>query len=309
MQSIGERLEEARKRKGASLREAAEATKIRGDYLQKLEANKFDLGLSLLYVRGFLRNYALWLKLPPAKLLADFDALELDSPRTARPINREVYGKMDLSASAAGRAGGGKGGDEPRGEPSPAISDPRPAAAAPGRLRQGAAPFNVRPLGDAPASDNRALFTQLGVIAGVVLLLVLVVWGIGSIFGGSKKNPAPVPAPGDTSVAPTRPNINIPTRPIRPIGPDTPAVALPPAIITALDAVLVQVWTKNADGSYGAVLLPETALARGKTVSVPRAGPLYIQASAGEKIQIDVASKRILPGSQGIKGKQPFELP
>ena len=34
MQSIGERLEEARKRKGISLREAAEATKIRSDFLR-----------------------------------------------------------------------------------------------------------------------------------------------------------------------------------------------------------------------------------------------------------------------------------
>ena len=33
MQTIGEKLEEARKRKGVSVREAAETTKIRGDYL------------------------------------------------------------------------------------------------------------------------------------------------------------------------------------------------------------------------------------------------------------------------------------
>ena len=46
MQTIGERLEEARKKKGLSLREAAEATKIRGDYLQKFEGNQFDIGCS-----------------------------------------------------------------------------------------------------------------------------------------------------------------------------------------------------------------------------------------------------------------------
>ncbi|MDP5080533.1 MAG: helix-turn-helix domain-containing protein, partial [Opitutales bacterium] len=45
MQSIGERLEEARKRKGISLREAAEATKIRGDFLGYFEQNKFDFEL------------------------------------------------------------------------------------------------------------------------------------------------------------------------------------------------------------------------------------------------------------------------
>ena len=42
MQSIGERLEEARKRKGISLREAAEATKIRSDFLGYIEQNKMD---------------------------------------------------------------------------------------------------------------------------------------------------------------------------------------------------------------------------------------------------------------------------
>ena len=64
MQSIGERLEEARKKKGISIREAAEATKIRGDYLQQFENNRFDINLTEIYVRGFLRAYALYLKLP-----------------------------------------------------------------------------------------------------------------------------------------------------------------------------------------------------------------------------------------------------
>ena len=58
MQSIGERLEEARKKKGISIREAAEATKIRGDYLQQFENNRFDINLTEIYVRGFLRAYA-----------------------------------------------------------------------------------------------------------------------------------------------------------------------------------------------------------------------------------------------------------
>ena len=64
MQTIGERLEEARKKKGISIREAAESTKIRGDFLQKFEGNHFDIGLTEIYTRGFLRNYANYLKLP-----------------------------------------------------------------------------------------------------------------------------------------------------------------------------------------------------------------------------------------------------
>ena len=45
MQSIGEKIEEARKRKGISLREAAEATKIRSDFLTHIEKNEFDYDL------------------------------------------------------------------------------------------------------------------------------------------------------------------------------------------------------------------------------------------------------------------------
>ena len=68
MQTIGERLEEARKRKGISIREAAEATKIRGDYLHKFESNQFDIKLPDIYIRGFLRIYSNFLKLPGEKM-------------------------------------------------------------------------------------------------------------------------------------------------------------------------------------------------------------------------------------------------
>jgi len=52
MQTIGERLEEARKRKGISIREASEATKIRSEYLHKFESNSLDINLPEIYIRG-----------------------------------------------------------------------------------------------------------------------------------------------------------------------------------------------------------------------------------------------------------------
>jgi cytoskeletal protein RodZ len=100
MQSIGERLEEARKRKGISIREAAEATKIRGDYLHKFESNQFDIKLPEIYVRGFLRTYANYLKTPADKIVSDYNALGLgESSKASRNLNREVYGRLDLSVS------------------------------------------------------------------------------------------------------------------------------------------------------------------------------------------------------------------
>lgn len=96
MQTIGERLEEARKRKGISIREAAETTKIRGDYLQKFEANSFDLDLPPLYIRGFLRAYARYLDLDPERFVNDFNAVLASEGKPARRESREVYGRVDF---------------------------------------------------------------------------------------------------------------------------------------------------------------------------------------------------------------------
>lgn len=100
MQTIGERLEEARKRKGISIREAAESTKIRGDYLQKFEANSFDVDLPSLYVRGFLRSYARYLDLDPDRVVNDFDALGGRESKPARRETREVFGRVDFNEPA-----------------------------------------------------------------------------------------------------------------------------------------------------------------------------------------------------------------
>jgi cytoskeleton protein RodZ len=108
MQTIGEKLEEARKRKGISVREAAETTKIRGDYLQKFEANSFDLALPPLYIRGFLRSYARYLDLDAERFLAEFDSVLAAEGRAPRRESREVYGRVEFGetggeAPAAGR--------------------------------------------------------------------------------------------------------------------------------------------------------------------------------------------------------------
>jgi cytoskeletal protein RodZ len=42
MQSLGERLQEARQRLGVTTREAADVTKIRSDFLQAMEANQYE---------------------------------------------------------------------------------------------------------------------------------------------------------------------------------------------------------------------------------------------------------------------------
>jgi cytoskeleton protein RodZ len=163
MQTIGERLEEARKRKGISIREAAETTKIRGDYLQKFEANSFDVDLPPLYVRGFLRSYARYLELDPDRLVGDFDALGGRESKPARRENREVYGRVDFSEPAR----------------SPEAAEP---AAPVGRSAQ-----------------DQAVMLKFAFLGGGALVVVLVLILLFKVlFGGSSAKPSASAQPEGT---------------------------------------------------------------------------------------------------------------
>ena len=71
---VGQKLEEARKRKGASLREVSESTKIRGDYLSAIESGNYEINLPEVYLRGFVRLYAKFLGLDQDAIVADLDS-------------------------------------------------------------------------------------------------------------------------------------------------------------------------------------------------------------------------------------------
>lgn len=96
MQSIGERLEEARKRKGITVREAAEATKIRGDYINSFESNTFKINIPDIYTRGFLRSYSTYLKLDVEKIITDYNAHLLGEGKSPRRDSREFFGRLEL---------------------------------------------------------------------------------------------------------------------------------------------------------------------------------------------------------------------
>jgi hypothetical protein len=86
--AVGQKLEEARNRKGISIREVSESTKIRGDYLSAMEASSFDIDLPEVYLRGFVRLYARFLDLDQDAILADLD-LELGKG-TGKPVRKSL---------------------------------------------------------------------------------------------------------------------------------------------------------------------------------------------------------------------------
>ena len=95
-------MEEARKRKGISLREASEITKIRSDILHGMENNETEYILPDVYIRGFLRNYSLFLNLDADNILTDFTAMQLRSTQSSQHSkSRMNFGQMNLSDKAA----------------------------------------------------------------------------------------------------------------------------------------------------------------------------------------------------------------
>jgi transcriptional regulator with XRE-family HTH domain len=185
MQTIGERLEEARKRKGISIREASEATKIRSEYLHKFEGNSFDLNLPEIYVRGFLRNYGTYLKLNGDKLVADYKSLVPTEGRASRRENRENYGRTDLGQASrlpdTETASSGDGAEVP-------------AAADPTTLRTKSFPASA---GTTAAPIDPALLIKIGGAVLAVILVVAIILGIRAISGGSPK-PAAEAGPAAT---------------------------------------------------------------------------------------------------------------
>ncbi len=268
MQTIGERLEDARKKKGISIREAAEATKIRGDYLQKFESNHFDIGLTEIYTRGFLRSYANFLKIPPDRILADFAALGHGEVRPRQP-SREIYGRMDISVATAGEA------SDRAAPPEDTPAEAAPARAQP-RYPRGGSP-------NLPTGPDPALIFKYAKWIGGGVMIIIALFVIKSLLsgGGSSANPAPATR---TTTAPA-------TAPARPVERSITLVAL--------EVVRVNVKRKLPDDSEGEDIFLGT-LARGQTQTVPWSGPIYINASAGQNLEVEFQGKRYPTGFIGV---------
>jgi cytoskeletal protein RodZ len=93
--AIGQKLEEARNRKGISLREASESTKIRGDYLSAFEASQFEINLPDVYLRGFVRLYARFLGLDQEAIQADLD---LEMGHSSSKSSKKVLGSLSADS-------------------------------------------------------------------------------------------------------------------------------------------------------------------------------------------------------------------
>ncbi|HZP60745.1 MAG TPA: helix-turn-helix domain-containing protein, partial [Opitutaceae bacterium] len=254
MQTIGERLEEARKRKGISLREAAEATKIRGDYLHKFESNQYDLKLPEIYVRGFLRTYAGFLKLPADKIASDFDALGRSNSRSPRMPSREIYGRMDLSVASAAS---GPESETPPAAPAEEESAPE-AQPPPRRLPQ---PFrNNMP---SPGVPIDVVLKIAFAFVAVIVAIFLAVWGVRLAFSGAKR-PGPTITTGEMVAAQPLPEQTV--------------------TLVALGPLDVQV-KQELDNK----IIYRGTLAAGERVPIVKRGAIFITYTVGKNLQVEIS--------------------
>lgn len=187
MQTIGERLEEARKTKGISIREAAEATKVRGDYLHKFESNQFDINLPEIYVRGFLRNYATYLGLSSEKIASDYNALGHGKPK-GKSSNREIYGRMDITLGSASKDPGVESSDSANGD-SDAGNDENPAT------------FKPRGGSRLPYLDKALVMRGLLAAAALVAVILIVVFTVKAFSGSDSATETADGTTGSATVA------------------------------------------------------------------------------------------------------------
>jgi cytoskeleton protein RodZ len=87
-ESIGELFEQARKHKNLSMKDVADATKIRKDFLEAFENNDFDIPLPDIYKRGFIKNYSNFLGLDTSNVLANYDSVILGG--TKKPSKQRL---------------------------------------------------------------------------------------------------------------------------------------------------------------------------------------------------------------------------
>lgn len=273
MQSIGERLEETRKRKGISLREAAEATKIRSDFLSNIEQNKFDFDLPDIYKRGFLKNYARYLKLDVEKILTDYHAQQLSNSRLGKKAGAEWFGKMEIKDSE---------GSEEVEEPDALKSSPL------GRIS--AKPSNPVPETDEAPDDeesDKTFYMKIGLIFVGTLALVFVVFGlIWAILGSGNDN--------DATAEVQAPEIReTPSISDSLMAPDEAASA---NSITLTASGTVYVLVKQKDDNTE---LYRNTLSQGESVEIQKSGPVDILFTAGEFLTIEHSGERMRPSSSG----------
>jgi len=271
--TIGEQLEEARTARHISLREAAEATKIRGDYLLAMEQNAISsIDLPDIYRRGFLRNYARYLKLDGEKIAAAYHGQQLgrasggQATSASAGSGRQTLGRIEMAPDPE-EPSENTGRPLRANEPEPAQSTFAPA--------EEKTPINLDP----------TLYIKIAVVLGSVIVLGILIWILVALLRGGNDTPA------------LNPDLAAPTTQTQTIG-ATPEPQTPEEIIIRASDT-VQLIVK--DTASGATIFSGTLEAGEATPPIEKFAPLEIRFTLGSALTIEREDGRTeRPGTAGV---------
>ena len=281
MQQVGEKLEEARKRQGITIREASDATKIRADFLVSFEQGTFDIKLPEIYRRGFVKNYARVLNLDPDKIMIEYAAVTGTSnlSRSSRRENRETLGRMDFNAN---------GGPNTK----PSIR-PSPSTTAPVFDSDDAKGDSVSPAATSAPADL-SMYWKIGLITGALVILAVLSVVLISAIAGVAEDEEPI-ADIESPVA------------TDPVGPATP----PPAPVAS---GATDVFTLVASGEVYVIVTEigsnqqifKRKMAAGEEVALESNGPARISYGNASmlKVRKDGATYQAADGSYRMQTDQ-----
>lgn len=98
MTTVAEQLQRTREAQKLSINDVAEVTKIRTDHIRALEEGNFNVFAAPVYIRGFVRTYALMLKLDVANVMAELEKElgQTEKFREPPPLTEQKKGIVDF---------------------------------------------------------------------------------------------------------------------------------------------------------------------------------------------------------------------
>ena len=107
MATVGEQLRAAREAQRLTVTQVADMTKIRSDHIRAIDQGNYDVFSAPVYIRGFVRTYAMALKLDTTIILAQLNQELAESGGQAPPaFHPPASGVLDYAMfhlSTAGR--------------------------------------------------------------------------------------------------------------------------------------------------------------------------------------------------------------
>ncbi len=290
---IGERLEEARKRKGVSIREVAEATKIRGDYLLAMEDNSFEIPLPDIYIRGFLKNYARFLQLDTSKVMTDYEAHVLGKANrppvsASRADSQNSLGRVEIPEEEE------ENQEQQEPEEKIVITEPtedeqdeseltfsfkkesKPKSAVP-QVRTLKSETSV--MDQDSWNENKALYMKIGLVFMAILLVAIILIVLIQMMGGKGASPEINP-----ELATSQPVEETSAIEPEPIVQNSSSEII---TITATDSLTIIVeQTVDRKRLYSGTLIA------GETLSLEKEGPVSIRFSSGAAMRIEKDGQR-----------------